>query len=198
MERADGPEQSTGDEKGAIPNDLFALYFSLVFVEKKQAMAICLDNLRKQLYGKVLSIPSILLTRGLIKAHIKINAEEMEEALNYLLDKKLLTSEKYLECAKRKVVAYLKFAPENCDEPLGKYLLQGRLLDVGVNVNDYMKSLKTIQFATKSLRPSTLLIKTLQETPYVQLNIDLSMKCTGIRVLFDGLSMTSNSSSFYL
>lgn len=198
LERVDVPSESAENEKGAIPNDLFALYSLFVFVEKKQAMANSLNKLRKQLYGKVLLIPSILLTKGLITAHIKMNSEEMEEALNYLLDKKLLTSEKYLECAKRKVTAYLKFAPENCDEPLGKYVLQGRLVEVDVNVNDYIKSIKTIQFATKSLRPSALLIKTLQETPYVQLNIDLSMKCTGIRVLFDGLSMISSSSSFYL
>lgn len=142
-------------------------------------MADCLIKLRKQLYGKVLSIPSILLTKGLIKAHIKMNAEETEEALKYLLDKNLLTSEKYLQCGKRQIVAYLKFVPEDCDDRIQKYSLQGRLLDVDVKIDDYMKSLKTIVFATKSQRPLPLLIHTLEETPYGQLNIQLTMKCTG-------------------
>ena len=174
-----------------------SLFFTCLSVDK-QATADCLITLQKQLYGKVLLIPSILLTKGLIKAHIKMNTEEREETLNYLLDKKLLKTENYLQCAKRTVIAYLKFVPENFDDRLEKYLLQRRLLDLDVNVNDYIESLKKIEFATKSLRPSTLLINTLQEIPYVQLNIDLSMKCTGIPVLFDGFNIINNSSSFYL
>jgi hypothetical protein len=78
----------------------------------------------------------------------------MKDALKYLLEKQLLKSGKYLECARRKIEAYLKCAPNNIEDRMDKYLLQRKLLDVDVNVNEYFESLKTIKLLTISLRPS--------------------------------------------
>ncbi len=130
--------------------------------------------------GEILVLPSLLLTRGFISARIELSSNEMKEALDYLLEKGLLTSGKFLQCAKRKVEAYLKFVPNNIEDRKEKYLLQRRLLDINLSVDRYIESLKKIQFATAFSRPSNLLINTLQEAPFTQLNIDLSIIHKGI------------------
>jgi hypothetical protein len=137
---------------------------------------------KKPFYGKILSIPSVLLTKGLISAHIKISPSEMKQTLNDLMEKQLLKSGKYLQCTKRKIEAYLKYVPENLEDRKVKYALQTKLLEFDVNVNVYIESLKTMQLITTSLRPSDLLINTLQEPAYLQLNIDLSIKHAGISI----------------
>ena len=140
--------------------------------------------LQRELCKKFLLIPSILLTKVLISSYVSTNSRGMNQALNYLLEKQLLTSGKYLECGRRKIEAYLKYVPNNIEDRKDKYLLQRKLLDVDVNVNDYLKSLKMIKLVSTSLLPSTLLIRTLQEIPYVQLNINLSIKCGSIYITY--------------
>jgi hypothetical protein len=129
-----------------------------------------------KLFKKILLIPSILLTKGLITLHVKASTCQIKDATNYLLQEQLLTSGKYLQSGKRQFEGYLKYVPENVENPKDKYLLQGRLLNVDVNVNQYIESLK---FATTSLRPSNLLLRKLQETPYDHLNIDLGIERNG-------------------
>jgi hypothetical protein len=150
----------------------------LPFLEKEAVVHGSID-LQKQLYGKVLLIPSILLTKGLITAHHKIAAGEMKEMLDYLIGAELLTNEKYLKCGKRKIEAYLKYVPENIGSRKDKYLLQGRLLALNIGVDEYIESLKTMHLLTTSLLPSDLLIATLQQIPYAQLNIDFLLNSSG-------------------
>lgn len=121
-------------------------------------------------------IPSILLTKGLIDKHIKLTSAEKEYALASLLEKKMLTADKYLPCGKRKMEAYLKFVPESLDSRFDVYSLQRRLLNLHVDVHEYIGSLKIIEFASASLRSSNLLLMKFKEERYSQLNINLTSK----------------------
>ncbi|CAF1380825.1 unnamed protein product [Didymodactylos carnosus] len=134
---------------------------------------ITTDN---KIFKKILLIPSILLTKGLITSHVKASTSQINHALNFLLENDLLLCGKYLHSGKRKFDAYLKYVPENIDSPITKYLLQGKLLRFDVNVNEYIKSLKTITFSTASIRPSDALLTQLNVLPYLQLQIDCFSK----------------------
>ena len=130
---------------------------------------------QKKLSGEILLIPSILLTNGLISSHIKMSAKERKQALEYLLSIELLSRGKYLQCSKRKIDAYLKHVPKNIEDRTVKYVLQNRLLDIDVNVDQYIESLRSLKFSTTSQRPSELLVAKFKETGYVQLNISYSI-----------------------
>lgn len=125
---------------------------------------------------KILLLPSVLITKGLIALHIKVTASELKKPLNYLVEKQWLTNDKYLMCGKRQIEAFLKYVPANIEDRTVKYLLQRRLLDIDVKVDEYIESLKLIKFASTSQRPSSLLLMTLKETPYDQFNIQLLRK----------------------
>ncbi|CAM4987196.1 unnamed protein product, partial [Rotaria socialis] len=118
-------------------------------------------------------------TKGLIALHIKSRASEINNGINYLVEKELLKVGKYLICGNRHIETFLKYVPENIEDRTCKYLLQRRLLEVDVNVNEYIESLKSIKIISTSHRPSSLLMMTLQEAPYDQLNISLVMKRKG-------------------
>ena len=129
-----------------------------------------------ELQGKILLIPSILLTKVLIGTHIKVPSTEIKCALDSLSEKQLLTVDKYLQCGKRKIQAYLKYVPDNINSRVDIYLLQRRLIDLDVDIHTYIDSIKVIKFATASLRPSNLLLMKFKEEQYSQLNIDLTLK----------------------
>lgn len=135
---------------------------------------LSLLNLRIQ--GKILSIPSIILTKGLITVHLKLSSEEIRCALDALCEQELLTADKFLQCNNRKVQSYLKYVPENIEDRIDRYTLQRRLLNMDVDVHRYINSLKTIQYATSALRPSNLLLHLLEEEKYLRLHIDLTLK----------------------
>ena len=127
-----------------------------------------------RLPGKILLIPSVLLTKGLIASHIKATAKEITDALDYLLHQQLLTVDKYLRCGKRQIKGYLKYVPDDIGSRVNRYLLQRRLLDVEVKVSAYINSLHAMSLITPSLRPSDLLLMRLQDTAYSQLGIDIT------------------------
>ena len=129
-----------------------------------------------KIQAKVLLIPSILLTKGLIVTHLKLSSNEIKCALDSLCEKQLLTTDKFLQCGKRKIQAYLKFVPENIENRIDIYLLQRRLLDMNVNVHAYIDSLKIIQFATASSRPSNLLLVLFEQEQNSRLQINLALK----------------------
>ena len=129
---------------------------------------------------KILLIPSILITKGLIALHVRAQASEIKHAVNYLVEKEFLVIGKYLTCGKRNIEAFLKYVPEKMSNPTSKYLLQRRLLEEDVNVNEYIECLKSIKLMSTSQQPSTLLLMTLREAPYDQLNISLSTTSKGI------------------
>ncbi len=146
----------------------------------------------KELSGKVLLIPSIILTKGLISDRFKLAPGQMNDILSYLTEGEWIKSGLYVQCQKRKFEAYLKYVPKDIEDRAEKYSLQGRLLDVNVDVHQYIESLKAIQFFTSSQRPSDLLITTLQQPPYAQLNIDPSMEYAG-KYTYDITGISSNS-----
>lgn len=74
---------------------------------------------------------------------------------------------------------YLKHVPENFEEKTVRYSLQGRLLEIDMDVDVYIKSLESVQFFKPSLRPSQLLLSTFSRTPYIQCNIDLFFNIRG-------------------
>lgn len=133
-----------------------------------------------ELEGKILLIRSILLTKGLIVSHLKLTSIEVKCALESLLQKQFLMVDKFLQCGKRKIQAYLKFVPKDIGNRADVYLLQRRLLDLNVDVHTYIDSLKTIKYATISLRPSNILMKKLNEDPYSRLEINLTLKRKGL------------------
>ena len=133
----------------------------------------------KTIAGKILLIPSIILTKGLISSFIKATANEINDALRHLLDKNLLMVDKYIQSGRRQCEGYLKFVPDIIDKT-NKYLLQRNLIDVNVNVNSYLNSLHTLQYASGTQNSSNLLIEKLQNAPYDQLNINLVPICRNI------------------
>ena len=135
------------------------------------------------LVRQILLIPSIVLTKGLIASYVKVTSNEIKDALQYLLEKQLLIEDKYLLCGKRQINAYLKYVPQNIENRTNKYLLQKRLLEVDVNVNKYIDSIKTIRYATPSLSASNLLISKFEQTEYKQLNVDFVIKHKGTLAL---------------
>ena len=154
---------------------------SFYSLEASNIIAKPISNL--DLQRKILLIPSILLTKGLIKNHFKVPAADLERALNSLSKKQLLIADKYLQCGKRKVQAYLKYVPDNIDNRVGIYSLQGSLLDLDVDVRAYLDSLKTIKFATASLHPSNLLLMKFKQEQYSRLNIDPTLKRKRTRLI---------------
>ncbi|CAF3302937.1 unnamed protein product, partial [Rotaria socialis] len=147
--------------------------------ETKTKAAIKKTIKDNEILKKILLIPSILIAKGLIALHIKSRASEINNGINYLVEKELLKVGKYLICGNRHIETFLKYVPENIEDRTCKYLLQRRLLEVDVNVNEYIESLKSIKIISTSHRPSSLLMMTLQEAPYDQLNISLVMKRKG-------------------
>ena len=141
------------------------------------------STLNIALVRQILLIPSIVLTKGLIASYVKVTSNEIKDALQYLLEKQLLIEDKYLLCGKRQINAYLKYVPQNIENRTNKYLLQKRLLEVDVNVNKYIDSIKTIRYATPSLSASNLLISKFEQTEYKQLNVNFVIKHKGMLAL---------------
>ena len=155
---------------------LFFYFFSLCFREETTISTMAFD---RRLCGKILLIQSVLLTKGLITSHLRVTKSELAYSLNHLIEKELLKNGKYLQCGKRQVDAYLKYVPEHLQEKTTKYSLQRSLLEFDVDVDVYIDSVKSIKFFKPHLRPSTLLLSTLSEVPYIQCNIDLSIEEQG-------------------
>ncbi|CAF1298880.1 unnamed protein product [Rotaria sordida] len=149
----------------------------------------------RSIAGKILLIPSVILTKGLISLFIKVTANNINEALNYLLNKKLLIVDKYIQSERRQFEGYLKFVPDIIDDKTNKYLLQRNLIDVNVNVNSYLNSLRTLQYAFGTQCSTNLLVEKLQNAPYDQLNINLVPKYTFQNIQVDENASLSNQKS---
>ena len=68
----------------------------------------------------------------------------IKNAIDNLLERQLLTSGKYLVFGKRQLESFVRDVPENIQNRTHLYLLQWRLLDFDVNVNEKIESLKYI------------------------------------------------------
>ena len=72
--------------------------------------------------------------------------------------------DKYIQSGGRQFEGYLKFVPHIIDKT-NKYLLQRNLIGVCVNVNSYLNSLHTLQYASGTQSSTNLLIEKLQNAP---------------------------------
>lgn len=115
----------------------------------------------------------------MISERFKLAPGQLINILDYLTTKEWLRRGQFIQCQKRKFEAYLKYVPNDIEDKSEKYSLQGRLLDVHVDVHQYIESLKGIQFHTSSQRASDLLKATLEQSPYAQLNVNLSTEYVG-------------------
>lgn len=179
-EQSDNSLEINETDQGQMMRILLKYMFYFFLTERPETVGTVTDN--EKFAGKILLISSIVLTKGLISTCIRSSASKINEALGYLLNKKLLLKHKYLQSGNRPVEAYLKCLPENLESRINKYLLQRDILDVQVNVDSYINSMKIITYATTSQRPTDLLINVLQTAPYDQLHIDLSTKRKGIHM----------------
>ncbi|CAF1233206.1 unnamed protein product, partial [Rotaria magnacalcarata] len=106
VERSEQLTKTNADEQGgSIRCFYFILHDLLIAILEVMSTT---SNL-KLLAGKLLLIPSIILTTGLISLYIKVIANDINEALEYLVHKKILKADKYIQSGKRQVEAYFKY-----------------------------------------------------------------------------------------